>query len=90
MKKLVLAGVFAAALGASALPAAASVAVRVGVGIPLAPAPIYEVVPAPRHGWAWVPGHWAWGGYRHVWVGGHWVKRRPVYAYAPARIYRYY
>jgi hypothetical protein len=90
MKRLVLAGIVATALGASALPAGASVAVSVGVGIAPPPAPIYEVVPAPRYGWGWVPGYWAWGGHQHVWVQGHWVKRRPVYAYAPVRYYRYY
>ena len=90
MKKLVLAGVVAAALGASALPAAATVAVRVGVvGIALPPAPIYEVVPAPRYGWVWVPGCWAWSGHHHAWVQGRWVRRRPAYAYASARYYRY-
>lgn len=36
------------------------------------PAPYVEVVPAPRPGWAWVPGAWVWRGH-WVWVRGHWA-----------------
>ncbi len=32
------------------------------------PAPVYEVVPAPRPGYVWIRGHWE-GGF---WVRGHW------------------
>ena len=36
------------------------------------PPPRYEVVPAPRRGMVWVPGHWAGP---HTWVDGHWRYR---------------
>jgi hypothetical protein len=48
------------------------------------PAPLYERVPAPRHGFVWAAGHWEWRGQRHFWVPGVWIEERPGYAYAPA------
>ena len=84
MKKLILGSLVAATLGAAALPAAAYTNVDFYVNVP-PPAPRYEVVPAPRHGYAWVPGYWEWRGHRHIWVAGHWVAERPGYVYAPAR-----
>jgi hypothetical protein len=81
MNKLILGSLVAATLAASALPAAA----RTEVFVNVAPPPLrYEVVPAPRAGWIWTPGYWAWRGHRHAWVEGHWVRHRPGYAYAPA------
>lgn len=80
MKKLVLGTLVAATLAAVTLPAAAAVIVEV------APPPLrYEVVPAPRVGYVWVPGYWEWRRHRHFWVAGHWVRHRPGYMYAPAR-----
>lgn len=38
-----------------------------------APAPRYEVVPAPRQGWAWRPGYWQWAHGVYVWTPGVWV-----------------
>jgi hypothetical protein len=43
------------------------------------PAPIVEVVPAPRSGYAWAPGYWQWNGHKHVWRGGYWMRARPGY-----------
>jgi YXWGXW repeat-containing protein len=60
----------------SALPAAAQVYVQVAP-----PPPRHEVVPAPRPGRVWVPGHWEWRGHRHVWIGGMWMTERHGYAY---------
>src|SRR5206468_9548286 len=40
------------------------------------PAPRYEVVPAPRQGYVWIPGYWDAHGYRHVWRPGHWERER--------------
>lgn len=45
------------------------------------PAPRQEVVPAPRRGYVWAPGHYEWRNRRHVWVNGHWIKARNGYAY---------
>ncbi|MBU6397919.1 MAG: YXWGXW repeat-containing protein [Rhodospirillales bacterium] len=33
--------------------------------------------PPPGAGLAWVPGHWAWNGYRYHWVRGHYIRRAP-------------
>lgn len=46
------------------------------------PAPIYERVPGPRHGYVWAPGYWEWRSHRHAWVPGHYVSARPGYVYA--------
>jgi hypothetical protein len=75
------------ALGALAyapLPSMAGTDVSVVIGT--APPPLrYEVVPAPRRGYVWAPGHWEWRGHRHEWVTGYWIAERPGYAYsAPA------
>ncbi len=53
-------------------PARAQVAVVVGERA--MPAPRVEVVPAPRHGYAWVPGHWTWSRGGWVWIRGHHVR----------------
>jgi hypothetical protein len=81
-RRLVLASLTALAL-TQALPAAARTTVDLYVNVP-PPAPVVEVVPAPRVGWAWVPGFWEWRGHRHAWVAGHWVRERHGYYYAPA------
>jgi len=62
------------AVGSAAMPAAAQVTINIGVA---PPAPLYEVVPAPRSGYAWAPGYWRWEGQRHVWAKGHWMEARP-------------
>jgi hypothetical protein len=53
------------------------------------PPPQVEVVPAPRSGYVWAPGYWAWEGGRHVWVGGHWVPVRRGYYWVPDRWVEY-
>ena len=40
------------------------------------PAPVYEVVPAPRVGYIWAPGYWDYDHNRHVWRKGHWERER--------------
>ena len=49
------------------------------------PEPRVEVVPGPRRGHAWAPGHWEWRHRHHVWVRGHWLRARRGYAYEPHR-----
>lgn len=83
LRKLMVAGAVAAALTATSQPATARTDFYLNFGPP--PPPTYVVVPAPRHGFFWVPGHWAWRGHRHVWVEGHWVRERAGYSYEPAR-----
>jgi hypothetical protein len=82
MRKSIIATAFAAAtLGAAAFPAAARTSVDLYVNVGPPPAPLYEVVPAPRVGFTWIPGYWVWLGHRHVWVMGHYVWARPGYVY---------
>ncbi len=83
MRKLILGSLIAATLGV-ALPAAARTNVELFVDVAPPPAR-YEVVPAPRVGFAWVPGYWDWRGHRHHWVRGHYVRHRPGYIYEPVR-----
>ena len=79
--KLLAATLLAASIGA-ALPASARTEVEFYVNTP-PPAPLVEVVPDARPGYAWVPGYWEWRHHRHVWVGGHWVRERHGYHYVP-------
>jgi hypothetical protein len=71
--KLVVASLAAAAaFAAIPFPAAAAV-----VYLDVAPPPPrHEVIPAPRHGFAWEPGYWDWRHGRYVWVAGHWIRER--------------
>jgi hypothetical protein len=80
IKTILAAALVAASLGGVAVPASAA---PYGVTIDIAPpAPRHEVLPAPRRGYAWVPGYWNWAGRRHVWVPGTWVRERRGYVYA--------
>src|SRR5438105_2972991 len=40
------------------------------------PAPMHEVIPAPRHGYTWAPGHYAYRDGQYVWLSGHWMPER--------------
>lgn len=54
--------------------------------VEVAPPPLrHEVVPAPRHGYFWAPGYWAWRHHHHVWVAGHWVHERHGYVWVGPR-----
>ena len=80
MKRLTLAALIALAAAAAPLPSMAYSNVSVVIGT-APPAPMYERLPPPRHGYVWAPGHWEWNGYRHTWAPGFWVAERPGYAY---------
>lgn len=82
LKKTFLATLVVASLGAATAAPSASAEVFVRVA---PPAPRVEVVPAPRHGYAWVPGYWDYRGHRYVWVQGTWVRERPGYRYYSPR-----
>ena len=84
MRKLILGSLIAATLAGVSIPAAArtNVDFHVSVAPPVAP---YEVVPAPRYGYVWVPGFYDWRYNRYHWVRGHWVAGRPGYYYEPVR-----
>jgi len=80
-RKLLLGAIVSASLGAVALPAAAA-----GIYVDIAPpAPRYEVTPAPRAGYVWIPGYWDYEGHRHVWRKGHWEHERHGYTWVPSR-----
>jgi len=73
MRKLAIASLLAASTAIGSSLAAARTEVSVVVA---PPAPRYEVVPAPRHGYVWAPGYYAWSGHKHVWHSGRWMKER--------------
>jgi hypothetical protein len=82
---LLAAGMAAGALTTGmALPTAAQA--QAFITVQAGPPPVrHEMVPPPRAGWVWAPGHYEWKRGRYVWVGGVWVRERPGYAYvAPA------
>jgi len=81
-KRCALAGACAIAAVTTALPAAARDRIVIDVA---PPALRFEAVPAPRDGYAWAPGHWAWDDGRHVWVTGSWIVDRPGMYYHPDR-----
>ena len=80
-RKLLLAALAASSIWI-AQPAAAEVSVYLDVA---PPAPRYEVIPAPRAGYAWQPGFWEFRGDRHYWRKGYWVRERPGYYWHPSR-----
>lgn len=50
------------------------------------PAPRREPRPAPRRGYTWVPGHWAWKPRRGwVWTAGHWEESRRGFEFVGPR-----
>jgi hypothetical protein len=62
------AGVQAHAAPAAIAVDAANPSIRIA-----APAPVAEAVPAPRAGFAWIPGTHVWANGGFHWVAGHWI-----------------
>ena len=90
LKRTVFTALAAAAVSMSALmvpamlkPAAAQ-SIHFVIGTP-PPAPVYEVVPAPRVGYVWAPGYYRWDGGRHIWTPGRWLAQRVGYRWVPDR-----
>ena len=81
-RKLLLAALAVSSIGLAPLPAASAVDIYLDIA---PPAPRYEVLPAPRPGYAWQPGYWDWRDGRHHWRKGYWVKERPGYYWHPSR-----
>ncbi|WP_076997204.1 YXWGXW repeat-containing protein [Variovorax sp. KK3] len=80
--------VLAAAAATTSMGSSAQVQVHInvpGIVTVAPPAPRYEVVPAPRAGYVWAPGHWQWNENAYAWRRGYWERSRPDYAYAPGR-----
>ena len=81
-RKPLLAAAFAAALMGFGAAAQAQYTAIVSTA---PPPPRHEVVPAPRTGWVWAPGHYEWRGNEYVWVEGHWMRDRVGYEYREPR-----
>lgn len=80
LREFLSAALCGASLVVAAVPAVANA--RVSVYFNSAPPPArYEVVPAARRGFVWVPGYWDGRGRRHVWTAGHWERARNGYNY---------
>jgi hypothetical protein len=79
-KKTVLGAAMAASLMGLAGVAQAQIVVEVAP-----PAPLVEVMPAPRDGFEWVPGHYEFRDGRYVWMRGHWIEDRPGFVYVAPR-----
>ena len=62
----------------------ARVDVHVEIGVP-PPVAVVETVPAPRSGYVYAPGYWAWNGDRHVWIRGRAIAERPGYSWVADR-----
>ncbi|MBN9086146.1 MAG: YXWGXW repeat-containing protein [Reyranella sp.] len=90
MKRPLLTVLAAAAVSMSALIApaimapAAAQSLTIQIGTP-PPAPIYEVIPAPRAGYVWAPGYYRYDGGRYAWTSGRWMAERPGYRWTNDR-----
>ena len=89
--RLVLAGMAAAAIGASAgcyatMEGQATVPVA-EVHVRSAPPPArVEVIPvAPAPEYVWVPGYWDWSGTTYVWISGRYVAAEDGYVWVRPR-----
>lgn len=71
-------------MSAFALPGIGHAGVNVDIDI-APPAPREEVVPAPRPGFIWAPGYWAWSGHEHTWTAGRWERERSGQHWVPER-----
>ncbi|UYN94193.1 MAG: YXWGXW repeat-containing protein [Enhydrobacter sp.] len=89
MTSLAAVAIFSAATMATAALTPAAAQVSITFGAP-PPAPVYEAVPAPRHGYVWAQGYYRLVNDRYVWVPGRWVEARPGYRYVPDRWDRVY
>jgi hypothetical protein len=81
-RKLLLGALAAASIGVLPLPSLADTGIFVDVA---PPAPRYEVVPAARPGYTWIPGYWDWRGHRHVWVKGRFEREHRGMYWHPNR-----
>jgi hypothetical protein len=83
-KKSLLGAMLVAGSLIGALPMAANAQYSATVRI-APPPPLHEVVPEPRSGFIWAPGHYEWRGDQYVWMRGHWMPQRYGYEYREPR-----
>ncbi len=50
------------------------------------PADRVEVAPAPRSGYVYERGHYAWDGHEYVWTEGQFIEERPGHIYTQPEI----
>ena len=81
-RKTLLATAFTAALLAFGAQAQTYTTTTITVA---PPAPRHEVVPGPRAGWIWAPGHYEYNGGQYAWTEGHWMRERSGYEYREPR-----
>ena len=94
LKRLAITSLAAAALLSTATvvtapftPANAQVSITFGAP---PPPPRYEVVPVPRAGYVWAPGHYELVRDQYVWMPGQWMTARAGYRYVPSTWERSY
>jgi hypothetical protein len=67
-------------LAGSTMFAGPRFSVGIGLGVPVAPAPVYVAPPmvgvAAGPGYAWTPGYFYFSGGRRLWHAGYWGTRR--------------
>jgi hypothetical protein len=80
LRKLILATLATASIGAAAIPASAEIGIWVNEA---PPAPRHEVIPAPRAGYVWEPGYYDYRGHHYAWTEGHWVREKHGMFYHP-------
>ena len=52
------------------------------------PPPRVEIVPAPREGYIYEPGHYVWNGSEYVWTDGQFIQYREGHEYHPSMLER--
>jgi len=85
IKKTLLGAIVAAGSLMSLAPTAANAQYTAIVSTQPPPAPLHEIVPPPRHGYVWAPGHHEYRGNQYVWVQGHWMPARTGFEYREPR-----
>jgi len=48
-----------------------------------------EVVPAPRDGYIYEPGHYVYDGHAYVWHDGEYIRNREGHQYVPSEVQRH-
>ena len=78
---LVAAALAVGSLGFAAVGHAARV-IDIDVGVAPPPERV-EVVPAPREGYLYEPGHYEWNGAEYVWIQGQFIRDREGHEWHP-------
>lgn len=91
MNRRLLYALLAVTLPVATVPAVFSpAAAQLNIYVDLAPpAPEQEVMPGPRPGYVWAPGHWDWNGRQYLWKAGRWEQSRAGYRFVPERWERF-